>query len=166
MIIRRSDYYLVKCQYKLVFSEYQYCPYVTSKISDNKTLMPRKSWLEEVIDGSKNKGYTFNYITEMHLITFAIKMDMSNDFYIKHNMHAVQWKLNAMINKDKNLINKLNPYWRHPLVRKFQSYRVRSINQVNKLTINIYSNLSNINKQYYRKLRIPIRRPKNASSHF
>ena len=38
----------------------------------------------------------------MHIITIAKKMDMSYDFYIKHNMHnmhSVEWKLNAMINK-------------------------------------------------------------------
>ena len=30
-------------------------------------------------------------------------MDMSYDFYIKHNMPAVERKLNMMINKDKTL---------------------------------------------------------------
>ena len=44
---------------------------------------------------------------------------MSNDFYIKHNMTAVEWKVNAMINKIKGLINELNRNWRHPLIRKF-----------------------------------------------
>ena len=33
-------------------------------------------------------------------------------------MHAVEWKLNAMINKNKSLINKLDRNWRHPLLRK------------------------------------------------
>ena len=49
---------------------------------------------------------------------------MSHDFYVKHNMHAVEWKLNAMINKDKKLINKFNGNWRHPLSRKIESYCV------------------------------------------
>ena len=31
-------------------------------------------------------------------------MDKSYDFSIKHNVHAVEWKLNAMNNKNKNLI--------------------------------------------------------------
>ena len=44
---------------------------------------------------------------------------MPYDFYIKHNMHPVEWKLNAMVNKNKNLIIKLDRNWRHPLVRKF-----------------------------------------------
>ena len=40
----------------------------------------------------------------MDIITFAHKRDMTYDFYLKHNMSAFEWKLNAMINKDKNLI--------------------------------------------------------------
>ena len=51
-------------------------------------------------------------------------MDLSYDFYIKHNMNAVECKINAMINKNKNLINKYNQNWRHYLKRKFESYRV------------------------------------------
>ena len=30
-------------------------------------------------------------------------MDMSYDYYIKHNMHAVEWKLFSMTNEDKFL---------------------------------------------------------------
>ena len=47
---------------------------------------------------------------------------MSYDFYIKHIMHAVEWKLIAKINKNKSLIKKLNRNWRHPLIRKFEIY--------------------------------------------
>ena len=57
----------------------------------------------------------------MHIITIAHTLDMSYDFYIKHNMHAVEWKLNAIINKNKSLINKFDRNWRHPLNRKFES---------------------------------------------
>ena len=39
-------------------------------------------------------------------------------------MHAVEWRLNAMINKNKKLTNKTNRTWRSPLNRKFESYRV------------------------------------------
>ena len=44
----------------------------------------------------------------MNIITIAIKMDMSYEFYIKHKMHAIEWKLNSLINKSKALINKFN----------------------------------------------------------
>ena len=54
------------------------------------------------------EGYDFSHITEMNIITLAHKCDMIYDFYSKHNMSAFEWKLNAMINKDKNLINKFS----------------------------------------------------------
>ena len=97
-IIKKIDYYLIKCEYKLVFYDYEYCPYVKSKLTDNKTLIPWKRWLEEVIDGLKNKGYTFNHTAEMHIITITNKLDMSCDFYVKHNTHAVEWKITTIIN--------------------------------------------------------------------
>ena len=77
-----------------------------------------------MIEDFKDKGYNFNHIPEMHIITIANKLDKTNDLYIKHNMHAAEWKLNAMINKSKNSINKFNRNSRHPLNRKFESYRV------------------------------------------
>ena len=40
-------------------------------------------------------------------------------FFIKHNIHAVEWKKNAMNNKNKKLINKLDRSKCHPLIRKF-----------------------------------------------
>ena len=70
------------------------------------------------------KGYNFKHIEEMNIITIANNLDMTCDFYIKHNIHAVEWKLNAMINKTKSLINNFNRNWRHPLNRKVESYRV------------------------------------------
>ena len=81
-------------------------------------------FLEKVIIVFKDKGYIFNRIGRMDIITIAHKLDMSYDFHIKHNMHAVERKLIAIINKDKNLINKFDLNWRHPLNRKFESYHV------------------------------------------
>ena len=63
--------------------------------------------------------YSFNHLAEMQIITIANKLDMSYDFYIKHNMHAVEWRLNAIINQNRNLINKLNRTKRHPIITKF-----------------------------------------------
>ena len=60
----------------------------------------------------------------MNNITKSIKKDMSYDFYFKHNMHSVEWKLNSLVNKNKSLIYKIDRNWRHPLNRKFESYRV------------------------------------------
>ena len=32
---KKVDYYLVRCEFELVFNDYQYCPYVMSELSDN-----------------------------------------------------------------------------------------------------------------------------------
>ena len=49
---------------------------------------------------------------------------MSYDFYNKYIMCALEWKLNTMINENESLINKFDRNWKHPLNRKFESYRV------------------------------------------
>ena len=67
-----------------------------------------QKFLVKVNDDLKIKGYNFNHVTEMTISSLAKKMDMLYDFYIRQNMHAVEWKLNAMINKSKSLISKLN----------------------------------------------------------
>ena len=64
------------------------------------------SYLRDEIIHLTEERYDFNYIGEMDIITLAHERDMTYDFYLKHNMPAVERKLNAVINKDKNLINK------------------------------------------------------------
>ena len=59
----------------------------------------------------------------MDIITLAHKRDMTYDFYSKHNMPACEWKFNAIINKDKNLIDKFPRNWRHLIKTKFNCYR-------------------------------------------
>ena len=78
----------------------------------------------DVIDNLKEIGFHFNYTAELDIIKLAHRREMTYDFYIKHNMHAVEWKLNAMINKDKSLNKKFPRDWRHPLNRKIENYRV------------------------------------------
>ena len=77
----------------------------------------------KVIDDFKDKGYTFNHIAEVPIMTIANNLDMSQDFCIRHNMCALEWILNAMINKNKSLINNFARNWRNLLNRKFESYR-------------------------------------------
>ena len=48
------------------------------------------NFLENIISDFKDKGYNFNHIEELHVITIAKRLDMSYDFYIRHNMHAVE----------------------------------------------------------------------------
>ena len=79
--------------------------------------------MRDAINNLKEKGYHFNHIAELDIITVAHKRDLTYDFYSKHNMPAFEWKLNAMINKDENLNNKFPRNWRHPINIKFDCYR-------------------------------------------
>ena len=91
---------------------------------DNRTFNSWSICLRDAINSLKEEGYDFDHIAEMDIIPLAHKRDITYDFHLKHIMPAFEWKLNAMINKDKNLIIKFPRNWWHPLNRKFESYRV------------------------------------------
>ena len=59
----------------------------------------------------------------MNIITISNEIGMSYDFFIKLNIYLIEWKLNAMINKNKTFINRFNETWRHPLNRKLGNNR-------------------------------------------
>ena len=80
IIDQKFDYHLIKCDFNLIFNDYEYSPYVLSKLSDNKTMISWKIVSMKVIDVFKEKGYTFSHIAEMHIIPIAHEMDMSYDF--------------------------------------------------------------------------------------
>ena len=86
---------------------------VNLNLTDNETMVSWKIFLENKIYNIKNDGFDFSHISQMNIIIVCNKMDMTYDFYMKHNMSAVEWKL----------INKLPASWIHPLNRKFKSYR-------------------------------------------
>ena len=78
------------------------------------------SFLVKVFDDFKIKEHNFNHLAEMNIITIANKLDMSYGFYNRHDMQAVKWKLNALINRNKSLINKINRNWTHTRIEKFK----------------------------------------------
>ena len=91
---------------------------------DNRTFLSCSICLRDAIKNLKEEGYNFDHRVEMNIITLAYKRDMTYDFYVKHNMSAFEWKLNAMINKDKNLNKKFPRNSRHPINSNFDCYRV------------------------------------------
>ena len=121
---KKFNHYLVNGHLKLLFNNNQDCKYITTGMINNTTKILWSNYLREAIDCLKEEGYDFNYIAEMHNITLVHKRDMTYDFYLKHNMSAFEWKLNEVINKDKNLFNKFPRNWRHPINTNFDCYRV------------------------------------------
>ena len=120
---KKFNQYLLKGQFKLIFNNNQDCKYLITGMINITTNISLSNYLREAIDSLKEEGYDFNYIAEMDIITLAHKRDMTYDFYMKHNMSAFEWKLNALINNDKNLIIKFPQTWRHPINMKFNCYR-------------------------------------------
>ena len=116
--------FLIIGEFKLVFNDNQDCEYITTGMIDKKTCISWSIHLIDVFDILEEEGFHFSYIAEMDIITLADKRDMTYNFYIQHNMSAFEWKLNAMINKDKNLIKKFPQNCRHPINRRFNCYRV------------------------------------------
>ena len=86
---KKFDYFLKKCHFKLVFIDYELCPYITSELSDTITMCYWYKFLENVFNVFKNKDYTLNLIEKRNIITFY-KLDMSYEFFIAHNMCALE----------------------------------------------------------------------------
>ena len=124
---KKYNHYFLKGQFKLVFNN-KNCKYLTTDMSHNTINISWSNYLRGIISNLKEEGYDFSHIAEMDIITLAKTRDMTYDFYLKHNMSAFEWKLNAMINKDKNVINKFPKNWRHPINTKFNCYRNNSFN--------------------------------------
>ena len=54
---KKCDYYVVKCQFKLVFNNSQYCFYVMCILPDKKTIIPCSTFVEKIFNDFKNNGY-------------------------------------------------------------------------------------------------------------
>ena len=121
---KKYNHYLLKGQFKLVFKFNQDCQYIMTRMIDSRTFFPWSNYLRDAINKLKEEGNHFNHIAEMDIITLAHICDMTYDFHPKHNTSAFEWKLNAMINKDKNLIFNFPRNLRHPIKTKFECYRV------------------------------------------
>ena len=121
---KKFNHYLIKGELKLVFINNQGCEYIMTGMIHNGTIISLSNCLRDAINKLKEEGYDFDHIAEMNIITLARKRDMTYGFYLKHNMPAFEWKLNAMINEDKYLIKIFPQNWWHPFNSKFACYRV------------------------------------------
>ena len=87
------EYYLIRCEFKICFIDKEDYGRLSSVLTDNRTLISWKIFIESAIDGFKTDWYVFSHISQMNIIIVCNKMDMTYDFYIKQNMPAVEWKL-------------------------------------------------------------------------
>ena len=91
MIEHNKNMIIAKSSVNLFFDAGQHTEYVTARIFHNRTRIRWKEFLSDVISAFSNIGHKFGYVREMNLITTVDKRDRTYDFYIKHNLHAVEW---------------------------------------------------------------------------
>ena len=120
---KKFNHYLMKGEFKLVFNNNHDCIYGMTGMIDNRTFISWSTYLRKAIHNLKEEGYQFSHIAEMDITTLAQKLDMTYDFYLKHNMPAFEWKLNAIFTKDKRPLNHFPQNWWHPINFKFECYR-------------------------------------------
>ena len=85
---KKYTQYFLKVQFKLVLNN-QGCNYLLTDMIHKTTNISSSNYIREAIE-----GYDFNHIARMDIITLANKRDMTYDFYLKHNMPAIEWKVN------------------------------------------------------------------------
>ena len=78
-----------------------------------------KKYLLNHIENFIEQGYVFSHIIEMNILTVNDKMHMTYDNYINHPMPAIEWALNKKSAKTPHLINSLNRFHIHFLIRKY-----------------------------------------------
>ena len=116
---KKFEYYLVKCEFKLIFNNLNYSPHVTSRLFDNKTMISLRIFLKDIINDFNNQGYSFNHISELNIITKVRKLFMTYDFYITRPMPMFERKINMIISRNPHLINAMDRNHNHPLIRRY-----------------------------------------------
>ena len=100
-IKKKNGYCEVNCQYNLVFDDGQHAEYIIDRLFDRRTSIWWKEFLNGIISSFSNIGHEFDYIGEMNINTIVDNRDRTYDFYIKHNMHAVEWAIKIRLIKNK-----------------------------------------------------------------
>ena len=89
---KKNDYCKIMCQFSLIFVGEQHSEYITARFFDNRTRLWWKENLNDVISGFIIIGHNFDYVGERNVFNIVDKRDRTYEFYIKHKMHAVEWK--------------------------------------------------------------------------
>ena len=98
---KKFNHYLLIGQFKLVFKNNQGCKFILTGMIYNRTFYSWSKHLGYAINNLKEEGYHFNHIAEMDIITLAHKRDMTYDFYIKHNLPALNGNLTLLLTTKK-----------------------------------------------------------------
>ena len=122
---KKFDLYLVQADFKTELDR-DLNAHITTDYTLNLLHNNLKHQLSSQINSLTSKSYKFYHITERNIKTINDKFSMSYEHYINQPMQAVEMKLNMSIAKNPNLINPLNRFQNHPVIRKFSPIVLRN----------------------------------------
>ena len=89
----KYEYYLVRCEFKLGLLNTDHYGLASSELTENRTIVSWIFFVGNAINNLRKEGFFFSYISQMNIVIVFNKMDMTYEFYMKHNMPAVEWKI-------------------------------------------------------------------------
>ena len=115
---KKSDSYLVKSDFKLIFNILT--PHIKTDFYHNISFINLKKFLIYWIEHFLLRGCKFSHINEMNISTINDEKNMTYEHYIKlkQPMQAIKLKINMIIAINPHLINSFNRYKNHPSIRK------------------------------------------------
>ena len=116
---KKYDFPLIKYNFKFVFNSPEYVVNIETSPHYSRITMSSGYLPNETINDINIQGYCFDRIDEFNIIAIADNMELTYDFYIKHNMCSFKLKMNLILAKNPHLINSLNRSYNHPLTRKY-----------------------------------------------
>ena len=121
---KKYGYYYIRCEFKLVFSNMEGYAVASSILKDNNTMFSWKILVEKAINNFIKDGYIFSHISKINCTLICNERNMTYKHYLQQPKSMLEWEINAIVNRNKKLINIFPPLWIHPLNRRFQNYRI------------------------------------------
>ena len=115
---KKFEFYIIFCKWKLHFS------HTTFNIkSDRLYNIHHAGWnlrrnLMSKIENLENNGHKFSLISEMNIVFITDLRNMTYEHYLKIPKPRIEWRLNAILAKNPQLIKKFTNT-SHPLIRKY-----------------------------------------------
>ena len=120
---KNFDIFLISCKFDIAFDNDFKTHKETGYCYNNHDVTKIKSYLLYWIEYYKLQGHSFCNIDKMIIKTIFDKCNMTYKEYMKQPMHAMERRLNFVIDRHRQLINALDGSKNHPLIRKYSHIR-------------------------------------------
>ena len=117
---KKIEFYLIICKRKLHFSD------TTVNVESNTWYSVSAGYYlkDSVLSKMKyfeRQGHKFSHISEMNITFISNLRNMTYEHYLQQPKSMLEWKLNAILAKNPELIKSLNRFHIHPLITKYQN---------------------------------------------